>query len=273
MQSNTKTLDGHLRQLRSCVQLLNTFEKRIIESLKDGEQADDPQAVMICRGLAFGRTTLETMIGVAQLGEQHWVCLSTLCRPLFEVASKLLWASRKKHGWHRLQSDSARPVLTWAREAKVFDTLKEYASSMEARMTEILSRTDSVGARFVRLPNMKQILEDIEKDDRRSGFGDTDTKSAAFQYTNLYRKMCFPVHGHIVAIAGDPSSHLTISVKAAVVGTFSLLRLVAVVGSPDLEALKKAVATIGEKIVAILKGDDNVRLDDIVFSADRENAE
>ena len=94
-----------IQKLRSCIDLLDQYEKPLRESLEGGGQMEEPPAVMLLRGFAFGRATLKAMVAVADGGDEACgVCLPTLCRPFYELAVKVLWASREPDGWERIQA-------------------------------------------------------------------------------------------------------------------------------------------------------------------------
>lgn len=115
-------------------------------------------------------------------------------------------------------------------------------------------------------PDMGKILEQIEKHDIESGIKESDAEFAQFQYANIWQMMCGTAHAHVVRISRSADSHMTIAVAAAVVATFGLLRATSVVTAPDLESLKNSIEIVGNKIIAILRGEEDLALDQITFT-------
>lgn len=255
-----------IRRLGSCTELLDHFERPLRASLDRGEQSGVPQAVMLYRAFSFGRTTLEAMIATCKTGDAHGVCVPTLCRAFYEVSHRLLWASREHNGWQRLQTGGADEQRKWADAAAQIPSLAAHAERVRTSMQMILARTDERGKPFAKPPSMEQQLSQIEKADTRCGIVTPPSDFAKLQYTILWRLMSNTAHAHLVQIARDPKGHLQIGVWAAVCATFALLRAVAVVVAPDLEGVRQNVDVIGERIVKILKGDLDLKLDEMTFT-------
>lgn len=261
-----ETTESRIRQLQACIELLDHFERPVQESLVAGHQTQEPPAIMLIRTFRFGRAALEGMIAIARSGPAQAVCLPTLCRPFFEAGINVLWASRERRGWHSVQAHAAREQKKWAQGALKIPSLARHAQKVLGAMHAVLSREDDKGNRFRMPPNVGQILVEIEERDHRDGIITKRTGFAQFQSTTLWRLMCHAAHGHFAVVAGTPEGHMTIGVSAAILATFALLRATAVVCSPDIVGFRQIVETIGERIVKILRGDFDLRLEEVRFT-------
>ncbi len=260
------------RKLRSCIDLLDLYEKPLRESLEDGEQLEDPPAVMLLRGFAFGGATLKAMIAVADQDDECGVCMPTLCRPFYELAVRVLWASRDPDGWQRLQKHCANEDRKWARRAVNLRSWAEYARRVLDNAESVLDRTDDDGNPYSNPPPMDQTLQQVEKRDIDCGLK-TEEGSARFEYANLWQMMCGTAHAHLVRIAHSPEAHTLIAVNGAAVATFALLRATAVVVAPDADGIKEIVEAMGQKINGILKGETDLGLDEVTFTRVRPDPE
>lgn len=257
--------NDNTRKLRSCIDLLDLYEKPLRDSLEDGGQTQDPPAVMLLRGFAFGRATLKAMIAVADQDDECGVCMPTLCRPFYELAVRVLWASRDPDGWQRLQKHCANEDRKWAKRAVDLPSWAEYARRVLDNAESVLDRTDGDGNPYSNPPPMDQTLEQVEHRDIACGIK-TEEGSARFEYANLWQMMCGTAHAHLVQIARPPEAHTRIAVSGAAVATFALLRAVAVITAPDLQGLNETVEVMGQHINGILKGEADLGLDEVVFT-------
>ena len=254
------------KKLRSCIDLLDLYGTSLWKSLEDGGQAMEPPAVAILRAFAFGRATLKAIIVVADQGDEECgVCLPTLCRPFFELAVRVLWASRQPDGWERLQRHYAEQDEKWAKRAVEIPAWANYARPFLANAKNVLGRTDIKGNSYTPAPTMVQSLQQVEKHDVDFGFKTRQEDVVWFEYAHLWRVMCGTAHAHVVQIARSPAAHTRIAVGGALVATFALLRATAVFTAPDKEGIIEAVGLMVKKMIRILKG-EVLGLDDVVFT-------
>ena len=255
-----------IQKLRLCLDLLDLHEKPLRESLEAGAQMEEPPAIMLLRGFALGRATLKAMAAVAEADDECGVCLPTLCRPAYELAAKLLWASREPGGWQRLQAHCANEDKKWARRAMDIPSSAECAQPVLDNAERVLSRTDSDGKPYRNPPPMDQTLKQIERCDIANGLKTEGESSAAFEYAILWQMMCRNAHGHLVHISRPFETHTRIGIIGAVVATFALLRAMAVVTAPDLKGLNGTVELLAQQTNKILKGETDLGLDEVRFT-------
>ena len=257
-----RIMQEETRRLRSCIEMLNFYGGRLDKSLEAGNQSDEPPAVMIQRAFAFGRTAMEMLIVVAGQEAKYGVCAPSVCRPYYELATRILWATREPGGWQRLQAHWANEDRKWAESAVKMPSLAEHARGILKHRKDVLSRTDRHGVPWKPAPSIETTLKDIERRDLDDGIREEPRGFATYEYTNIYRLLCRLAHAHAVAIAHTPESHRNHAVSAAVVATFALLRALAQVGEPTTEAARQATEIVGQKIVKVFKGETDLGLGD-----------
>lgn len=262
------------RQLECCIQMLDCWETPLRACLAAGKQLDDQPAVMLTRAFDFGRTSLRAMVVLTNQDAAFGVCLPTLCRPFYELASRLLWASREPNGWHRLAVVWMTERRIWAREAAKMPPTSDHASKILGDAERWLTVHDPDGALYKRRPSMESALRDVEKRDIEDGIKEdrTEGSDAAFQYTNAWRSMCRTAHAHISSIASSPGGHSRVAVTAAIIATFDLLRAVAVITAPQGER-RERIESLVALVVKILEGHFDLGLHDLSFAVqEREDA-
>ncbi len=92
-----------------------------------------------------------------------------LLRPLYELAIRLLWASRKADGWQRLEFYHANEMRKWAEEFKVLQNpaiVKKGEELVQQHQQEAAHKwRDALGKPIKPAPSILDVLKDIEEQD------------------------------------------------------------------------------------------------------------
>lgn len=242
----TKTAIAALTDCRS-----NLAEHAAImkQAVGAGDQQAEPPAIMFQRAFDFGLQAIDAIIRLLGDGEQYALHACTLCRPFYETAVRLLWASRTPDGWQRLQAYYANEDRKWADEARRISSTAEIAASTRQHREEILERTDETGEKFCIAPGMQQLLRDVVKHDMIEGIREESDRSADFDYTNVYRFLCKAAHGHMTSL-GRPASLLRHAKYGTIMAIWCLLQAQCHVGAKDFS---KEIDVIGKKLMKIIE--------------------
>ncbi len=206
---------------------------------------------MLRRAFNFGRRTIGAIQVLLQAGHENALFACILCRPCYEAALRVLWASRTPEGWQRLQSYYADQDRKWAQEAQNIPSVSVIARKTLANSQEILKRTHDNGKKFPPAPNIEQTLREIEQQDVQQNLREADSTSAAFDYTNVYRFLSQAVHGHMSVIGQMKSSaFLRHATMTPVMVTSLLLQACCHIATCDP---KKEIELAAKKIVELLK--------------------
>ena len=176
-------------------------------------------------GRSGGRTTVEAMIVLAERNDEYGVCAPTLCRPFYELATRLLWAARAPDGWQRLLVSWFKQNLKWADRlvGLPMPITVQTAEQLRDQAREGLSRKDQGGNAYKAAPDMWETLRQIEQEDVRDGVLQEGQKIAERRYAQAWIMLCRPAHGHVGAIDIPPGLHLPPTAAAASAATFALL--------------------------------------------------
>lgn len=235
--------------MEQCRQLLQDYRDILDRCLRKSGQHDDAQAIMLLRGFEFGLRTVQGMDVLTAADEDNALLACTLCRPFYETAVRLLWASRTHNGWQRLQAHWAKEDVKWAREAERIPSVAEHAKRIREAREDVLHRTDGYGNSFGPLPNMRQMLREITEHDVADGLLTEGDGVAEFDYTNFYRILCQAAHGHMVAI-GRPCSFRRHARCGALMAAWALLQACCHVAAGDLES---EIKVAGKRVMRILQ--------------------
>lgn len=241
--------------LSQCQRMLEKYRQLLDESLRKGDRQDDPQAVMLLRTFDFGIRTAKAVEVLLESDGQNGMFVCTLCRAFFEAAVRVLWASRTlpnaDNPWVLLQKHWATEDLKWADDAKEFPELAEHAECIRKCRQEVLDRADG---KRVTLSIMK-MLRDIQQADIAEELREAGRKDAEFAYANVYRLLCQPAHGHLVAIGNTKSGAFLIHARIGfAMATSWLLQACCHVGVADPKAEIEAITKL---IIDILKKEQN----------------
>ena len=212
-------------KLRGCKRILDQYEKELRALLDSTKETAEPQAVCFWRTFAFGRTTMSAMIVLREDNEDYAICTSTLCRPFFEIANRLLWATCVPDGWERLMAYWAKEDRKWANGLVEVKSLVAEAKRFRNQADAVLSRKRADGSAYDPAPGFETILLGIAAAETRDGVLDGhSTPLGKKLYAEVYRSLCRPSHAHISSMADSPETHERIAVGGAQVATLALLR-------------------------------------------------
>ena len=110
--------------------------------------------------------------------------------------------------------------------------MAQHAQDVFNSRQEVLNRLDKEGQSHDPAPSIQQMLQQIEDCDHSTGQLDEAIRSAGFDYTNIYRRLCQAAHGHMVAI-GRPADYLDFAVYGTVKATSAVLRATCYLGASD----------------------------------------
>jgi len=247
--------------LTECAVLLKEYRGSFEEALREGSQQDDPPAIMLRVALNFGQQTIDAMLTLLHAtGANASFCL-TLVRPFYEASARVLWASRASNGWQQLQAYYAKQDVNWANKAKDIPETAEAARRVIESRDEVLKRLDPDGRPYDPMPARSDVvLKEIEQHDVADGLAEEFRERPDFNYTNVYRLLCRPAHGHLPDMHIGPkkgSEDSGVLRAGTVLATYSIVRAVCAVGTanfPDeVKALNKRLGRIwqnGKKLAA-----------------------
>ena len=192
-----------LRRLEAC-------EARFQATIDKQKPLPEPLGFMIQQGMTFAHETVEAI--KEQLDKGRIPQAEILLRPLYEASVTMLWASREKLGWQRLQADAAKALLDWAEKGKNVPGFEDVARA-------VLDCPDRCAwaSEAKSLPNVRQMLSMISDLDKREGLvGSGEESLHNLSYFMVYGKISQTTHGNILAMVRDPSenkkTYITISV-------------------------------------------------------------
>lgn len=249
-----------IERLMTCDKLLEHYGGRLAESLRMGNQQDEPPALMLQRACTYGRQVIAALMLMIRQGEQYALFLAPIARPFYELAVRVLWATREPNGWQRLQVHWAEPDKKWAEDMKNDSVLGDHAKLILNCTEEVLRRTDAGGERFRSAPDMKQLLKDIERHNVSDGFKEPDG-FAIYEYANVYRLLCRPAHAQITTIGQvKPNPLLHQAVIAVIIAVRSLLHACCHVAS---SAKEKDIEDADLQIVPLIRGSKDATFEEL----------
>ena len=249
MTDNGVTTKTAIAVLTDCRVVLAEHAEIMKQVVVASSRQNEPPAIMFQRAFDFGLQTIDAIIRLLSDGEDFALHACTLCRPFYETAVRLLWASRTPDGWQRLQAYFANEDRKWADEAKRIPSTAEVAASTREHRQGILDRTDETGERFAPAPGMQQLLRDVVKHDMIEGIREESDRAADFDYTNVYRFLCKAAHGHMISL-GRPAGFLRHAKYGTIMAAWSLLQAHCHIGAKDC---KKEIDVIGKTLMKIIE--------------------
>ena len=161
--------------------LLQDYCGTLEDCLRKGNQQNDPEAVMMLRGIHYGTRTLNAIRILLLSDFENAFCAASLARGIFEASIRLLWATRTLKGsqnhWERLQKYWASESKKWAEQARCFTQTSKHADKIKSTCKDIIDN-DITSA-----PGIEQMLKEIEKADREEQLMEGDS-IVEFTYAN-----------------------------------------------------------------------------------------
>jgi hypothetical protein len=249
-------------KLDSLVTLLTVHHDDAAAVLEETGQRREPQAEMLLQCFQFGITTLRAMQSLLGQGDDLVVCLPTICRPFYELSTRILWATRGEGRWQQLQASLADETRKWAQEAINFPEWAPFAQDSLTRCQKVLERDCGTGVPVRLAPGLEQTLREIEDQDRAQQLHEEQEAGGyQFYYTMIWRRMCGPAHGHLLEITQSPSAHRAVGMMAACCATLACLRALAIASAANQDALRKKNDDLKYLVTDVILGRGLVNLD------------
>lgn len=176
------------------LKMISDCRTRMAEARAQGARIEPPVGLMLERGLDFTCDTLKAIR--EQYARSRIPQSEILLRALFEVSVSLLWASRERDGWKRLQADAAITDRTWAEKAR---SHPDHAATAKAVLADPIRAACAKNGKA--LPNMRQMLQAIsDRDQAAAVSGQANTDLGDYLYYAIYGLLSRTTHGHLVAI-------------------------------------------------------------------------
>ena len=235
-----------VNQLRN---LLEEYNALMLTALAKGDQENDPPALMLQRGFKFAQSTLCAVALLAQARDgEYGLQACTLSRPLFEIAARLLWATRADDGWERLQYYWADEDRKWAQGMRNHSSSNvQHLDNLLNNRREILNRHNEQNVQSP--PNIEQTLQEIEQHDIADELVAGGKKLGKLHYDMIYRSLCRPAHGHISALGvADAQGLWSYSRYGIILGSGWVIEAICHVGPEnpraEIEKLVERIKTI-----------------------------
>jgi hypothetical protein len=248
--------DKLLTILKECEARLAEHRQLLQEALKQGDQQDEPQAVMLMRTVDFGLQTIKAVDLLVGDDASNVLAACAATRAFFEAALRILWAARSlpdaQNPWARLQVYWAVEDLKWANAASDFEGMKDHAEVIRGGRQEVRDRQDAEGKPIQSAPPIIEMLREIKEANHLQGLGTEGGLDRDYIYTNVYRMLCRAAHGHPEALQADKSiTYLRFARVGLVLAASYLLEASCHVRTADpkteIEALAARIVTIAEE--------------------------
>ncbi len=165
--------------------------------------SDDLPALILRIKVDLGRgATAALQVLLQRQDTAIWA--DVVCRAYYELAARLLWASRAGNGWERLQAYWAEGIRKQDQGTVAIPSFAKLAKDRLRAMKELLGRRDASGNPILPAPPVEQMLRDIDKDDVRDGLIAHDKRSAEYHYNVIYRSLSQTAHGNLPVITSQP---------------------------------------------------------------------
>lgn len=248
--------DRVLKVRQECEALLEERRGWMDAALKQDGREDEPQAAMFMRALDFGLQSMRAADLLLEQGDTYALQVCCIARAFFESAVQMLWASRCKVGsqdhWARLQVSFAQEDLKWAENAEKHASMAAHAATIRKDRQEVVDRVDEHGQKIKPAPNLHDMLIGIYAADRVQGLGAHSQIDEGYIYTNIYRLLCQPVHGHPGALGAAVGFHRIARVGLMVASVY-LLEAICHIGSSDP---KQEISDLAGRIADLMKLED-----------------
>lgn len=226
--------------------------------LGKNEQSSGPEGIMLQRGFKFGQGTIGAIEILLEQSDQHAVFTSILCRPYYEMAARLLWASLAPNGWLRLGKYYAEEDAKVSRAIEGVPqtpALAEHAQKVLADSEKILGQIREMHGEVPTAPSIEQTFREIEQNDSERDRNRTVESFAPFAYNCVYRILSRPIHGHTSAIGwASPGASLPYARLVPLMATRDLVKALLFVAA---EEPKKEIESLEKRIIKILRKTGN----------------
>ncbi|MBE3099374.1 MAG: hypothetical protein IMZ44_19840 [Planctomycetes bacterium] len=203
--------------LRECFERLKNYYNQILSQPEPDVQEHKVQRVIVLSALAFG---FESILAVAQeVNRGRVVQAAILCRPLYEAAAQVCWASNEPGGYKALEAASLEAEAYWLRSAI---KVAPWQGTCEDYLQEIVAESTRLGCQK-RVPGMQGILLRLCQHDGR--VGEEACKMTKFHYS-IYELFSLFQHGNI-RMVGPAVSRDSVAQNAVTLCVFSTQLLVA----------------------------------------------
>lgn len=250
--NHTKTKPAEI--LNDCIVMLKGYGHELQKMIQESGQHADRQPQIILIMFDFAQQSFEASILMIENGI-NTLFMAPIARTLFESSTRLLWAVRHEYGWQRLWEYWAKQVRTWARENKLLNPGDAFIAKLVEQSEEAADHWKQVAKDGVHpMPSFDGVLKDIHDREVEFGISQTDSNIANYTYTNVYRVLCNPTHGHIDAVRKGlkrPDAFLFMTVVGDILATDALIQALCFCASGE-EAVRKSVFAAKEKINFVL---------------------
>jgi hypothetical protein len=216
--------------LSNCISMLQPFQAycdRFSGESNLTAHPNEPPPGAFRTAFTFAIRTMTAMDQMLSQPESAILAL-TLCRPFYELATGLLWASREPHGWRRLLMQYAKQDEKAAREAvrcPAMTGVADIVNRTRPHIETVLAWTDPTGKPLNAAPNVLDMLKRIIALDKEDNLVQWPDQYATLDYAAFYRQMCRPAHGNLVFIGAEtPDFSMQLAMTGAVLSTHRLLQ-------------------------------------------------
>jgi len=236
--------------LDDCDKMLNRYESLFLDRVVASGQVQDAPAVMLQRGLAFGRETLKAMRLLLSEGN-YALQACAVCRGLFEIAIRLLWASRAPDGWPRLHRHWCQEEVKWAERAAETPHMRVPAEAILESSRQALAQLNASSQRGTQAaPGMRETLLEIEQHNAAEAPSHDQQRFAKFSYPNIWLVLCWAAHAHIEALdLSHPEAHIRWRGQAVYATVMAVWALV----ETFCHVMRDDVARAGEPVLELLE--------------------
>ena len=213
------------RVLADCAELVRGYEHWLSELCEQHGVASDFPALALNSAFRFGPQSLEAMSLLFERRHFGWQA-AMICRGLYEISTRLLWASREDNGWRRLQVHWAKEEVRFLKPMKEVPRFREAIGLELAELNGVIQQEDTDGKALTGAPVMWDTIQAIDEMDRREKVQVVSSDFCFKEYVLAWKSLCLAVHAHpnwIERMHREEAFDKQV-VRAAVLGVRNLLR-------------------------------------------------
>ena len=181
--------------LADCAKLVRGHGHFMSDLGRQYEKASDPPAVVLERAFRFAAESLEAMSLLLKRG-QFGLQAAMICRGFYEISTRLLWATREKHGWRRLQIHWAKEDARFLKPIKDVPRFQEAVATELAELDGVVKQEDEDGKPLSNAPGMWETIQAIDEMDRRDEVHVVSSDFPLKEYVIAWTSLCRAVHAH-----------------------------------------------------------------------------